>query len=151
MRRNRKTVNKHSVEWGSGLMILAHRHFPALSVCLIVIMAAVSVSVSAGVQPNNQHEIKHLLKFIADSGCQLERNGKYHSASEALSHIKNKYDYFVDEIKTTEDFIRYSATKSLMSGKYYHVLCKGRMPVKTADWLLEELQRFRAMGGVDGE
>ncbi len=119
------------------------RPYPLSAVLLFIMLGYLALPVRADVADKNRHEIAHLLKFIADSDCRLERNGKYHSASEALSHIKSKYDYFVDEIKTTEDFIRYSATKSLLSGKYYHVQCQGGMPVKTADWLLKELQRYR--------
>ena len=54
-----------------------------------------------------------------------------------------KYDYFKDDIKSSEDFIKYSATKSTMSGDYYKVTCPEKKTIKTKDWLLLELKQFR--------
>ena len=93
---------------------------------------------------NTQTEINHLLNFIATTNCQYERNDTLHSGPAALEHIKKKYNYFKDDIQTAEDFIKYSATKSTLSGKYYHVHCNGQLTIKSDTWLLNELQRFRA-------
>ena len=60
-----------------------------------------------------------------------------------VSHIEKKYDYFRDDIKNTEEFIEYSATKSTMSGDYYTVSCPGKETIRTQDWLMAELKRFR--------
>ena len=54
-----------------------------------------------------------------------------------------KYDYFRDDIKSTEEFIEYSASKSTMSGEYYTVTCPGFETIKTQDWLLAELKKYR--------
>ncbi len=70
--------------------------------------------------------------------------GTRHPAAEGVSHIEKKYNYFRDDIESTEDFIKYSATKSTMSGDYYTVSCPGKKTIKTKDWLLSELQRFRS-------
>ncbi|MBT8133201.1 MAG: DUF5329 domain-containing protein, partial [Gammaproteobacteria bacterium] len=43
----------------------------------------------------------------------------------------------------TEEFIEYSATKSTMSGDYYMVSCPGKETIRTQDWLMAELKRFR--------
>ena len=48
----------------------------------------------------------------------------------------------------TEAFIKYSATKSTMSGKYYTVKCPDGKEIRSQDWLLEELAVFR---GIDKE
>jgi hypothetical protein len=74
----------------------------------------------------------------------MERNGKIHNGEDAYSHVKRKYDYFRDEISTTEEFIEYSATKSTMSGKYYMAVCEGQPPVRAREWLLLELNDYRA-------
>lgn len=73
----------------------------------------------------------------------IERNGKRHSSAEALAHIKKKYDYFRDRIRTTEDFILLSASKSTMSGKSYTVSCDGLEHIQTRDWLMQELNEYR--------
>jgi len=91
-----------------------------------------------------QQEIQHLLDFVKTTPCQYERNGTQHTGVEAVEHIKKKYDYFLDDIKTAEDFIEYSATQSKMSGKKYKVHCKGVAEQNSHDWLMTELRRYRA-------
>jgi hypothetical protein len=59
-------------------------------------------------------------------------------------HIQQKYDYFKDNIQTTEQFIEYSAAKSTMTGRDYLLKCKGQRSIKTRDWLKQELQKYRA-------
>jgi hypothetical protein len=94
--------------------------------------------------PNAQrHEVQHLLAFVAQSDCTLIRNGSRHDAAEAVEHIRKKYDYFRDEIHSTEDFIAYSATKSTLSGLPYLVECPGGKTINSSKWLLEELMRYR--------
>ncbi|NVK37716.1 MAG: DUF5329 domain-containing protein [Gammaproteobacteria bacterium] len=103
-----------------------------------VLLLAASMSASA-----NEFEIKHLMKFIAQSQCMYVRNGKKHTAKDALEHIKKKYEYYSDDIETTEDFIRLSASKSSMSGKPYTVECKGQATITSEEWLTKELIRMR--------
>jgi hypothetical protein len=88
-------------------------------------------------------EVTHLLAFVENSACIINRNGSDYPAEKGVSHIEMKYDYFRDDIQSAEEFIEYSATKSTISGKYYMVTCPGKPPVKTEDWLLAELNRFR--------
>jgi len=102
-----------------------------------------SGSIYADVPESQVDEVAHLLNFVTTSQCVMNRNGDKHSGSEGVEHIQNKYDYFRDKIKNTEDFIKYSATKSTMSGEYYTVICPGDKSIKTEDWLLVELKRFR--------
>ncbi|MFT5591792.1 MAG: hypothetical protein ACI8SR_000147 [Oceanicoccus sp.] len=91
----------------------------------------------------NTQEINHLLSFVESTQCKYERNGTLHSGVDAVAHIKKKYDYFKDDIKTTEDFIELSATKSTMSGKVYNVHCPNEKAITAKQWLLNELASFR--------
>ena len=111
---------------------------------LIIALIVVSKTVIADVPLNQKVEVDHLLAFVKNSGCTINRNGTDHPAEKALAHIANKYDYFRDDIKSTEDFIEYSATKSTMSGDYYTVTCPGRDTIKTQEWLLMELKKYRS-------
>lgn len=87
-------------------------------------------------------EIDHLLQYIETSDCTFIRNEETHDSQDAVEHIRTKYAYAKRRIKSAEDFIRYAATKSSMSGKPYQVICSGiKMP--TAEWLTDELSRFR--------
>jgi len=74
----------------------------------------------------------------------ISHNALADSGRDAVEHIKKKYDYFYDEIKTTEDFIKYSATKSNMSGNHYKIHCANQLVVKSSVWLLSELDRYRS-------
>lgn len=102
---------------------------------------AVLFSVNACANPPD--EINHLLAFVKDTNCTYERNGKKHTSAEAVEHIRKKYDYFSDDIETPEDFIKFAATKSKMSGKYYLVHCPSQPTLKSKDWLLKELANYR--------
>ena len=97
----------------------------------------------ADVSPKQQAEVAHLLQFVQNSPCRVNRNGSFHQGEDAAAHILKKYDYFRKKIKTTEQFIEYSATKSTMSKKHYTVLCDGQKPIRTRDWLLQELVTYR--------
>ena len=111
--------------------------------CTLLIFLFLSASVIADVPPAQKIEVNHLLIYIGNSNCILNRNGSEHSGKKAVKHIKNKYDYFVSDIKNTEDFIKYSATKSTMSGIFCKVNCPGKKTIMTKTWLLDELKRYR--------
>ena len=92
---------------------------------------------------DTQQEIDHLLSFVASTSCQYERNGTYYSGKEARDHINLKYEYYQSKIKTTEGFIKFSATKSNLSGEKYRIHCANKGVESTEEWLLSELQRYR--------
>ena len=100
-------------------------------------------TVSADVPPEQKPEVVHLLEYVRQSECVMIRNGSEHGGEKAVEHIQDKYEYFEDDITTTEEFIEYSATKSTMSGKYYTIRCPGKEEIRTQDWLLEELRVYR--------
>ncbi len=110
---------------------------------LISIIALFLASFSINAQVNSQKEIKHLLNYVASTQCKYQRNGTLHTGKEAVKHINKKYDYFKDDIKTTEDFIKYSATKSKMSGNFYYIVCPKKKPIKSQLWLQQELEHYR--------
>jgi len=87
-------------------------------------------------------EIEHLLSFVAASGCIFERNGNQYDSVEAREHIQRKYNHIKDRVNTTEDFIRYAASESSMSGKKYNATCNGQT-ITSGDWLTKELERYR--------
>ena len=108
---------------------------------LLVVLSLFSLNTVA----STQAEINHLLSFVGSTDCKYERNGTMHTGAEAVEHINKKYDYYSDDITSTEDFIEYAATKSKMSGKYYQIHCTGMPSIKSQEWLLIELQAYRAL------
>jgi Family of unknown function (DUF5329) len=116
--------------------IFTQTHLFILSLCMYT-------AVFADVPASQVDEVRHLMAYVKNSGCIINRNGTDHAAEKGISHIEKKYDYFRDDIKSTEDFIEYSATKSTMSGDYYMVTCPGKDTIRTQDWLMAELKRYR--------
>ena len=113
-------------------------------VAVILALSCLSAGkLQADVAESQRDEVRHLLEFVRDGHCSVERNGTRYTGKDAYSHIMKKYDYFRDRIETSEDFIELSATKSTMSDQYYRVFCDGIPPMRTKDWLLEELNEFR--------
>jgi hypothetical protein len=109
-------------------------------IAFLLIAATVLVPIES--QADTEIEIKHIIEYIENSKCTFIRNGKEYNTKEALEHILNKYEYTKHWIKSAEDFIKYTATKSSMSGRPYTVRCDGQ-EILCAEWLSEELNRFR--------
>ncbi len=111
----------------------------AAGLLFLLIILSFHVSCSAG----TTEEIASLLHFIEQSECTFIRNGNQHGSLKARQHIETKYNYYKKRITTAEDFIRYSATGSSMTGKPYRVNCNG-VSMNTSDWLNAELDKMRA-------
>jgi hypothetical protein len=95
------------------------------------------------IDKKQQREIDFLLSYVNNSQCIFNRNGINYKGSEAVTHIKRKYDYFENDIKSTEDFIALAATKSEISGRKYTVKCKNSDYQALGKWLLKALGTFR--------
>ena len=114
----------------------------ALALALLLSCAA-----SADAQDSAaQREISHLLDYLAASGCQFNRNGTWYDSAQAVSHLKRKYDYLLNRglVADADAFIDRAAAQSSSSGKPYLVQCDQAPAVKSAEWLREELARYRA-------
>jgi hypothetical protein len=109
---------------------------------LFFALGLVSIPVSAG--ENVPARIQDLLAFVENSGVTFIRNGKKHNATDAAEHLRKKRDHYQKDIRTPEDFIRLTATKSLMSGKKYQVVTREGKTLLASDWLLAALGRLRA-------
>ncbi len=86
--------------------------------------------------------INHLLAYVEASNCVFIRKGQEHNSKEAAKHLKAKYDYFMFNIKTPEEFIEKAASKSVMDGPYW-VRCADHSPISSAEWLTHELTNYR--------
>ena len=87
--------------------------------------------------------IDQLLKYVEESNCTFIRNGKAYDSKKAAEHIRQKYDYFKEKIRTPEDFIELSATRSTATGRLYYIRCPGRAEIPTGEWLRAELSHYR--------
>lgn len=108
------------------------------SICLLIYVFTINCYAD-----QKSDEIEHLINYVATSGCDFERNGTSHTPTEAVEHIKKKYNYFKDKINSAEDFIKFSATQSTMTKRKYKIHCPDKDVVESELWLLSELERFR--------
>jgi len=116
----------------------------AILTLIFVVSLSLGTEAAFGDVPESQKkEVEHLLEFVSTSDCEFERNGKKHPGEKASSHMNRKYNHFRDKITTNEEFIEYSGTKSTRSGEEYLIYCGTADPIKSKDWLLEELRVHR--------
>jgi hypothetical protein len=87
--------------------------------------------------------INYLLDYVGKSNATFIRNGVSHTPAEAAAHIKAKYEHFKSDIKTPEDFIRLSASKSLLTGKPYLVQTPDGKEMHLDAWLTDALKHHR--------
>ncbi len=117
-----------------------------LLIWFFMIFSFPSPVLSAQLSPAQEKEIEHLLSYIEQSGCQFCRNGTwYDDTKKVRQHVELKYSYFMKkgQINSTEDFIKWSASKSEMSGIPYLVKSGNQSPMLLSQWLLDELERYR--------
>jgi hypothetical protein len=113
---------------------------------LFLILLWSAAAASADISPAAKLEITHLLEYLETSGCQFCRNGTWYDNMKAIrEHAEMKYRYFVNKgrIHSAEDFIQWAASRSELSGKPYLVRCGNGSTEPTAQWLNEELDRYR--------
>ena len=95
-------------------------------------------------------EIDELMSKLEASGCEFNRNGTWHSGTEAKAHLLRKLKYLEDRaaVQSVEQFVELAASASSMSGQPYLVKCGDGAPVESGTWLLSQLQAIRSGGQV---
>ncbi len=78
--------------------------------------------------PATQNELTETAKIHAlistvekSEGLIFIRNGSTHDPAQAASHLRLKWNNAGKRVRTAEDFIRYCATGSSLSGKPYQI------------------------------
>ena len=112
---------------------------------LALLAVFVAGAAAAAPPPQASAEIDHLREYLSSSGCEFERNGKWHDAASARKHIDRKYRHLLDreQVTSAEQFIERAAARSSTSGKSYRVRCGSGAPVEAARWFGQELTRHR--------
>jgi hypothetical protein len=92
-----------------------------------------------------RREIAGLIGALDGSSCRFQRNGSWHDAAEARTHLQRKYDYLLkkDKVDTAEQFIERAASQSSMSGKPYRIACPGQPEQTAAVWFGARLNALR--------
>ena len=79
--------------------------------------------------------INKLISAVGESNCQFYRNGKTYTPEESVVHIRKKYNYYEDDIDSIDKFIELSASKSMISGKPYKILCADAEAELSSSWM----------------
>ena len=88
-------------------------------------------------------EIRALIKAVAESGCEFNRNGSLHSAEAAAAHLELKYSRGKRYADSAEAFIERLASTSSWSGEPYQMICDGETQ-PAGDWLTLRLEGLRS-------
>ncbi|MBL8492246.1 MAG: DUF5329 domain-containing protein [Rhodocyclaceae bacterium] len=114
----------------------------------VALLLAAPRPAGAEPSPTARQEIAHLFDYLEQSGCRFNRNGAWHSPTEARSHLDRKYQYLAGKglADTAEAFIEGAASRSSLSGKAYQVQCAGGPALDSGAWFREELARYRRPG-----
>ena len=107
--------------------------------CVVLVGAPVRAEPSASAA----EDIQYLLDAIDRSGCEFYRNGSWHAAADARSHLDRKYRAVNKRrsVPSVQDFIDWVGTRSSMTGEEYRVRCPGSDAMTSAEWFRRELGR----------
>jgi len=122
-----------------------HGAFFAISGLWLLIGLVVVASAHATPNTEDTKTIEYLIDYISQSDMIFVRNFGKHKPERAAGHIRDKYDYFFDDIDSPEEFIELCANKSLVTGKEYRVIDPAGNKIKTRDWLMGALENYRAV------
>jgi len=116
---------------------------------LMLVLAVFACQSFAADDSNDSQEklketIAYLTQRVAEADVIFIRNSKEYRPAEAAKHMTRKYEYFREQIRSPEDFIRLTATESLVSGKPYLVKSKDGRTIPCSEWLHGILREHRA-------
>ena len=114
-------------------------------VLTLSLMLASTAALAEPLPPAAKAEVTAVLNRLEASGCEFNRNDRWHSAAQARAHLQRKLDHVESKaaVKTAEGFIYLAASKSSVTGVAYQVRCRGQAPEASAAWLLKQLAELR--------
>jgi Family of unknown function (DUF5329) len=114
--------------------------------CLLTIIFGLGASLLPGTAlaaEDTNKTVTYLIDYVAGSDLTFVRNGQDSTPKQAAEHMRQKWTYFRNQIKTPEDFILLAATKSELSGKLYLVRLKDGKESPAGEWLTKVLAEYR--------
>jgi hypothetical protein len=117
----------------------------ALGAVWLACASAWAAAPSPPAPPTETRRIEALITAVGRlEGATFLRNGSEHTAAEAADHLRLKWKNAGKRVRTAEDFIRYCATQSSMSGRKYRIRLADGRELDSADWFTAELRRYDA-------
>ena len=122
-------------------------HKSLLTIVLFLLLPIFALAAAPAMKPamNETQKIEALIAAVEhESGATFIRNGSEHKPTEAASHLRLKWKNAGKRVRNAEDFIRYCATGSSMSGKPYRIRLADGRELASADYFHEQLRRIAA-------
>jgi Family of unknown function (DUF5329) len=119
------------------------RRHHLVTILALVLLSAFTVVQAADLPPLESQKIDFLINAIRDLGdAQFVRNGSAYDSRTAATHLRRKWKYAGSRVKSAEDFIRYCASASSVSGVPYQIhFADGRVMTSEA-FLRQKLLDF---------
>jgi hypothetical protein len=112
-------------------------------VAVLALFAFAPVANAVGRSPAEEARIEYLLAVVASlQDAQFVRNGTAYDSTAAVKHLRTKLSVAGSRVATAEDFIRYCASESSVSGKPYEIRFSDGRVVLSADFLRQKLIDF---------
>ena len=111
---------------------------------LLVSLTCIFASVQAHAM-GEEEKIAQLIESVKSvpEGTQFIRNGSAYPAADAAAHLRMKYSKVQSKVKTAEDFIKYVASKSSVSGQAYVIRYPDGTTVTAEVFFTEKLRRMQ--------
>src|SRR5690606_41981423 len=92
-----------------------------------------------------ERETAALIEAVGESGCRIQRNGRWQPPAAAQAHLQRKLETARRRglHGGAEDFIARIASRSSLTGRVYRVRCGDGPEQPASDWFDARLQRLR--------
>lgn len=116
----------------------------------MVLMVISMVCHAEDVMNLESRKIDYLIASIETlENAEFIRNGKAYHAKDAADHLRLKRRKAGSRVRTAEDFIKYCAAGSSMSGKPYQIRFSDGRVVLTEEYLGQKLSEFETGADMD--
>jgi hypothetical protein len=113
-----------------------------ISTVLMVLLSLVAAHAFA-LDTSETAKIQYLIASVeALEGAKFIRNGSDYNAPAAADHLRLKLKAAGEKVKTAEDFIKYCASKSSITGKPYLMRFADGTTVKSEVYFRNKLKTF---------
>jgi hypothetical protein len=114
----------------------------SISLVLMVLLSLVSACAYAQ-DFSETARIQYLIASVeALEGAKFIRNGREHDARSASDHLRLKLKVAGNKVKTAEDFIKFCASKSSITGEPYLMRFADGTTVKSEVFFRDKLKSF---------
>jgi Family of unknown function (DUF5329) len=110
---------------------------------LLWVVALAGVALADQLATVERQKIDYLISAIETlDDAEFIRNGKAYDAKAAADHLRLKLKKAETRIKSAEDFIRYCASASSVSGTPYQIRFSDGRVTSSAEYLQQKLAEF---------